>query len=126
MRRNLILGSITLVLLLAGILGCIAVNQNTSGTVAVITQNGEEMARIDLTAVTEAYTVVLTGEDGEENCILVEPGTISMQSANCPDGRCTRMAPLTGQGVPIVCLPHHIVIAVIGDGQDSVIDIQAY
>ncbi len=126
MKRNLILSGITLVLLFAGVLGCFAVRQNSSGTIAVITQNGEVIKRIDLTSVTEATTITLQGENGEMNVILLENGSISMQSANCPDGRCTRMAPLTGQGVPIVCLPHHIVIEVIGNGQDSGIDIQAY
>lgn len=125
MKRNLILGCITAALLLAGILGCLAIRHHASGTIAVIRQDGEEVRRIDLSAVTEAYTILLTGENGEENIIFVEPGAISMQHASCPDGLCTRMPRLTGQGIPIVCLPHHIVIEVTG-GETSGIDIQAY
>ncbi len=124
MKRNLLLGGITTVLLLAGILGILAVRHHSAGTIAVIEQNGKVTARVDLSAVTESYTMTLDGEDGAENCILIEPGAVSMQHANCPDGRCVRMGKLTGQGVPIVCLPHHIVITVTGGETD--VDIRAY
>ncbi len=127
MKRNLILAGITAVLLAAGVLGCILVQRPDSGTIAVIYQNGVEMERIDLSQVTDSHTITLYGENGEENVILIEPSAISMKSANCPDGRCTHMAPLTGKGIPIVCLPHHIVIEIVrGDGEDSAYDIRTY
>ncbi len=110
MKRNCILIAITAGLLLLGVLGLLA--SPPSGTVAVITQDGVERYRIDLSKVTTPYTIQLSGTDGSENTIRIEPGAISMQAANCPDGLCTRMSPLPAGGTPIVCLPHSIVITI--------------
>lgn len=74
------------------------------GTVAVIYTDGREYARVDLAQVTESYTITLPG-----NTILVEPGSISMQSATCPDKLCIRQGTLHAVG-RIVCLPNHVVI----------------
>lgn len=127
MKRNLILGGITLLLLALGILGCIFLQQRQEGTIAVIRQDGKEIQRIDLSKVTESYTIPLHGAQGEENVILVEPGAISMQTANCPDGLCLEMGALTSKGLPIVCLPNHIIIEIIGENEtDPKYDIRTY
>ncbi|MBE6851306.1 MAG: NusG domain II-containing protein [Ruminococcus sp.] len=114
MKRNLILGMITLTLLAAGIFGCIFIGQAQHGSVAVIYQNGQEVRRIDLSAVTAAYTMTLNGEDDAENVIFIEHGAISMHMASCPDKLCMKRGKLTGSGLPLVCLPNHIVIEIQG------------
>lgn len=127
MKRNLLLGGVTLLLLGLGILGCMLLLHAPEGATAVITQDGRELYRIDLSAVDVPYTILLTGENGAENVILVEPGAISMQSASCPDGLCMQRGALTGSGLPIVCLPHHIVIQIEEEHHgESEIDAQVY
>lgn len=114
MKRNLILGMITMLLLAAGMIGCIFVANTQHGTVAVIYQNGQEVQRIDLSAVTAAYTITLYGENNAENIISVENGAIFMQYASCPDKLCVHRGKLTGSGLPLVCLPNHVVIEIQG------------
>ncbi len=127
MKQTLLLGAITLLLLVSGVLGCIFVTGRKDGKTAVIYHNGQEVQRIDLAAITEPYTIALHGENGAENVILAEHGAISMQSASCPDGLCVQRGRITGSGLPIVCLPNHVIIEIEGGADDeSEIDIWAY
>lgn len=115
MKRNLLLISVTAALLLLGIISCAAVMRTGGGSTAIIRQNGTEVQRIDLSAVSSPYTLTLCGEKGEENVILVEHGGISMQSASCPDKLCVKRGAIHASGIPLVCLPNHIIIEIVGD-----------
>lgn len=68
--------------------------------------DGKEYAQIDLSAVRESYTIPLPG-----NTILVEPGKISMQSADCPDQICVHQGKIHGAG-QITCLPNRVQIVI--------------
>ena len=46
-------------------------------------------------------------------------GAISVTEADCPDGICVRQGKLTTAGVPIVCMPHRLVIEIYGDAIDG-------
>ena len=78
--------------------------KNIGGRTAVIYQDGREIGRVDLSRVTESYTIPLEG-----NVILVEPGSIRMQSADCPDQICVHQGALHDAG-RIVCLPNRVLI----------------
>ena len=78
--------------------------KNIGGRTAVIYKDGQEIARVDLSRVTESYTIPLDG-----NVILVEPGSIRMQSADCPDQICVYQGVLHDAG-RIVCLPNRVLI----------------
>ncbi len=119
MKRNLILAGITLLLLALGIVGCLLLMQTDHGTIAVIYQDGTELQRIDLSAVQESYTINIVNEEGGKNTILVEHNAISVQYANCPDQICMKTGILQQSGLPIVCLPNHIVIEIEGSTSDE-------
>lgn len=78
--------------------------KNIGGRTAVVYKDGREIARVDLLRVTESYTIPLDG-----NVILVEPGGIRMQSADCPDQICVHQGELHDAG-RIVCLPNRVLI----------------
>lgn len=78
--------------------------KNIGGRTAVIYKDGQEIARVDLSRVTESYTIPLDG-----NVILVEPGSIRMQSADCPDQICVHQGVLHDAG-RIVCVPNRVLI----------------
>ena len=42
------------------------------------------------------------------------PGRIRVASANCPDQVCVRQGWISDASVPIVCLPHQVIIQVTG------------
>ena len=77
------------------------------GHTAVLYKDGKEIRRIRLDTVTQSYTIPLDG-----NTVLVEPGKISMLSADCPDKLCIHQGTLTTQG-RIVCLPNRVLIEMV-------------
>ncbi len=92
------------------------------GSVARITVDGKEIKRIDLSTVAEAYEFDVEGENGK-NRVRVEPGRIGVISADCPDGVCVAHGMIEKSGDPVICLPHRLVIEIVGadGGPDAVI-----
>ncbi len=112
-----------IVLLAAAVILCLAVYFafvlfTPAGTTAVIYIDGREYRRVDLSKVKEPYVIEIETVYGR-NTVLVEPGAISVSSADCPDKICVHQGRLTGAGVPIVCMPHRLVIDIEGGETDA-------
>ena len=88
------------------------------GMVAVVSVNGEVLERIDLSKVREAYEFEVTTPYGN-NTVRVEPGAICVTHADCPDQICVFQGRLTGSGIPIICMPHRLVIEIEGGDIDG-------
>ncbi|MBO4338849.1 MAG: NusG domain II-containing protein [Clostridia bacterium] len=86
---------------------------------AVISQNGETVKTIDLSAVTESYEIKLDGA-----VILVEKNAVSFKSAECPDRLCVKCGRLTHAGDTAVCVPTRTVITV--SGSEKTVDVISY
>ena len=82
------------------------------GNVVEVVQDGVVLREIDLSRVTEAYSFVVTWQDGGSNTVLVEPGRVCVSEADCPDQICVRQGWLTDQAQPVVCLPHRLMLRV--------------
>ena len=95
-----------------------AVRLAPHGDIAVISVNGEEYKRIDLSKVKEPYELRIETEYGV-NIVLVEPGAISVSSADCPDKICVYQGRHTQAGLPIICMPHRLVISIEGGQTDA-------
>ena len=68
---------------------------------------------------TDLTLSIRTGEDGEENLLVIRDGTARVESATCPDGICAAHKPISREGESIVCLPHRVVITVhTSDGEE--------
>ncbi len=107
----------------AAVIVCIAVyiaavKLAPEGATAVIYIDGAEYRRIDLSKTGKAYEFTVETEYGS-NTVLVEPGAISVSSADCPDKICVHQGKLTRPGVPIICMPHRLVIRIEGDEVDA-------
>ena len=83
--------------------------------VARITRDGVLVEEIDLSRVEQPCTFTL--EDGRgSNTVLVERGRICISRADCPDQICVRQGWISDKSVPIVCLPHKLMIEITGAG----------
>lgn len=80
--------------------------------VAVIEQNGTELERVDLSALTEATELDLGGD--YDVVLLAEPGKISFLRSSCPDQTCVRTGELSKPGQAAVCLPARISVRLVG------------
>jgi hypothetical protein len=84
------------------------------GTVADIRVDGELYETIDLNAVTIPYDIRVESQYGY-NIVHVEHGAISVTDSDCPDHICMAQGRITGPGIPIVCMPHRLVIEIRGE-----------
>ena len=58
---------------------------------------------------------IITGENGEElNLLVIKDGKATVTTATCPDGICAAHRPISREGESIICLPHKVVVTVIG------------
>ena len=88
----------------------------TDHPVAAITLDGAALDEIDLTQVQEPYSFTVTGKDGLTNTVLVEPGRIRVEKADCPDQICVHQGYISDGSQPIVCLPNRLIIQIQGGG----------
>ena len=58
-------------------------------------------------------------DDGEMNRLAIRDGKAFMESATCPDGVCVSHRPISREGETIVCLPHKVVVTVIGGNENE-------
>ncbi len=101
-------------LLAVSAVGSYLVLRGRTGAVAEIYSGGELIESIDLSLVTEGYSFTVTGTDGGENTVLVEPGRICVSQADCPDQVCVHQGWIETGVVPVVCLPNELVIRITG------------
>lgn len=97
------------VILAIGIIGSVLVLQKSESSIVEIVQDGEVLYRLDLSAYKKSETIEIA-YNGGKNTVLIENGKICMSHADCPDQTCVNMGWLQSSSLPIVCLPHHLVI----------------
>ena len=105
----IILAAVAVLLVL---LSVVLLTGRTDGTTAQIILDGEVIREIDLSRVSEPYSFVVNDGSGGTNRVVVEPGRIRVSEANCPDGICISQGWLSDQEVPVVCLPHRLIIKI--------------
>lgn len=100
-------------------------NTDEKKLTAYIYQEGRLLKTIDLSSVTAPYSFIIAAPAGGYNTIEVCPGTIGMTDADCPDMLCVSMGYADASLLPIVCLPHALVIQV-EETSDTEPDIVSY
>ena len=71
----------------------------------------EEDRRVQIKCVQEEGT----------NMLVIEDGSVSVTEADCPDKLCVKQRCISKDGESIVCLPHKLVITVVG-GEEAEYD----
>ena len=104
----MILISIIAVIFIAGVVGSIIVLNAPKKNTVRIKSGGKVLYVLDLSRESDREFEVKT-ERGS-NTIEIKEGKIRVKSADCPDKTCVRMGWLSSSAMPIVCLPHELVI----------------
>ena len=102
-------------LLLFSFVSMFFIRRQPAGDIAVLTQDGQEIERIDLSAVDSTYTITVDAPGGGWNIVEVSPGSIRVIEASCPDQVCIQHGSLPDSITPIVCLPNRLSISLEGD-----------
>ncbi len=87
-----------------------------------ITVGGTIVNEIPLSSNSLPKTITVNGKDGGENTVVVEEGRVSISHADCPDQICVQQGWITDGTLPIVCLPHEVIVEIVG-GESSGIDV---
>ena len=82
---------------------------------ARITRDGVLLEEINLNQVDAPRSFVLEDESGS-NTVAVEKGRIRVSEADCPDQVCVNQGWISSEAVPIVCLPHKLMIEIVNGG----------
>ena len=90
---------------------------DTDAPTARILRDGVLLEEIDLSQVDEPYSLTLENESGR-NVLSVERGRVCVSEADCPDQVCVKQGWVSNGAVPIVCLPHKLVVELVGTGED--------
>lgn len=93
---------------------------------AEIYLDGELIRQIDLSTVTSEYQFTVRDSSGGSNTITVRPGAIGITQADCPDKLCVHQGFMQDDLLPIVCLPHHLVIRVVPTDSVTLTDAVTY
>lgn len=101
-------------ILLAGVLGCIWVMHRPSSSMVEIVQNDIVLYCLDLSQAEDQILEI--AYEGRTNQIEIKDHQIHMLEAECPDKTCVHMGWLDS-GLPIVCLPNHLVIQFREEGE---------
>ena len=81
---------------------------------AHIYQNGALIEVLDLSQAREPFSLTIQVDGFGANVIEVEQGRVRVSEAHCPDALCVRQGWASGGPMPIVCLPHRLVIRLVG------------
>ena len=119
MRNDLLL--IGGILLAAVILGLCLLLFQEQGERVRVTVNGVFYAEYSLS---EDRAEEICTEGDQVNRLIISEGKASVDYATCPDGICAAHRPISKEGESIICLPHRVVISVVGErsgeGPDAV------
>ena len=119
-RNDVILAAVILIIAVALLL---FINGNkVEGDRVVVKINGIEAQSCSLSENTELE--IKTGENNENiNVVVIENGTVRVTEADCPDGICKDYRPISFVGQTIVCLPHKVVVEIVGETTDMDLDV---
>lgn len=120
-RADLIL---IIAVLIAAVLFMLPQYLNNDAPIAIIYSDGEEVDRIDLSSVTEKYTITLDCTPKAE--ITVEPGIIYYSYAECHDKLCINCGQLSRPGNTAACLPSGTLIVIEGKSASGEPDVITY
>ncbi len=101
-----------LVLVMIG-LPLIITGDDTGKSSAIVTQDGDVIARIRLSGLQGPVRVAYEGEYAGE--ILAEDGRVRFEHANCPDQICVHTGWLTKPGQLAACLPARVLVQLEGE-----------
>ena len=106
-----------LVLAVAASGAWIVLGQSTAGDPHVVIEvDGEVYCEYDMDEV--KGIIPISTENGGENRVYVQSDLVFMDSANCPDQTCVKQGVIRDGTVPIVCLPHKVIVRIEGGASD--------
>lgn len=81
----------------------------------------QELTKEEWTAWQPPESGISEEESGDYNILVCQNGQVQMLASNCPDKICVHHNAIAKTGENIICLPHRVVIEIVG-GEDKKLD----
>ena len=86
------------------------------GSYVVVIYDSKEVAKYDLNI---DQTIILNYQNDDQNILEIKNKKAKIIEANCPDKLCVKnFGAISKEGESIVCLPHKIVIKIVGPNKE--------
>lgn len=105
---KIILICVIAVFAISAVLSLYFLRPSNSKNVVIIRDN-EVLYSFDLSTA-ENQTIRIDYESGGYNIVDIENGEIRISEADCPDKTCVKTGTLKSEEIPVVCLPHHLIL----------------
>lgn len=96
-------------ILLAAVIGSAFVLRPADQRMVEIVQDGKVLYQFDLNTA-ENQEITIRSPDGGMNMVEIADGEIRISHADCPDQTCVKTGVLYSESLPIVCLPHKLIV----------------
>jgi len=107
--------AVVIVLFVVSVVLSIIILRPTDKTMVEIVQDNHVLYTLDLGREKDR-SFRIEYPDGGWNEITIKDGQISVTDADCPDKTCVKTGVLRSETIPIVCLPHKLIIRFCDDG----------
>lgn len=104
-----ILIAVAAVIFAAGVIASVIILNAPKKNNVQIKSGGKVLYTLDLSQEHDRSFEIKT--DSGSNTVEIKDGKIRVKDADCPDKTCMRMGWLDSSAMPIVCLPHGLVIS---------------
>lgn len=111
MKQNAILWIVLFALIAALCAGYYLMRGGGEAVGATVYLDGERYDSYDLSSVVFPYEVRIETEYGY-NILRISRGAIEVSESDCSEQVCVEQGAITDSLIPIVCLPHHLVIEI--------------
>ncbi len=111
MKKKTLIWAVILAAAAAVSAGVYLLRDGGDGAFACIYVDGELYDAVDLSAAAVPYEMTVETEYGC-NVLRVSRGAVEVVRADCDEQVCVNQGSITDGLVPIVCLPHHLVIQI--------------
>lgn len=108
MKNHKILLFVIFVFLVSVCLSVLILRHSDKQTVEIV-QDGAVLYTFDLNG-TADRDIRISAPNGGYNLVQIRNGTICIAMADCPDQTCVNMGVLRSNHLPLVCLPHKLIV----------------
>ncbi len=108
MKNRKIIIAVGLIFFVSVCLSVYILRHSDRQTVEIV-QDGAVLYTFDLNRA-EDQEIRVTSAEGGYNLIVIKDGTICISEADCPDQTCVKMGVLKSDYLPIVSLPHKLIV----------------
>ena len=112
-RKNVLLFGSVMILLCIAFLIQACILPRRAARIEIV-QNGTVSAVFSMD---ETETLRVEGADGNYNIVHIEQGTVWVSDADCGNHDCIRQGKISKVGQSIICLPHQMIIRIVGEGE---------